>query len=126
MPLLPRHPPQQPASSLLSACAGLFTDDSFAFATAANAVQYDIERELSARAGRPIPQVGSQPYKVREAWEAAMMAALSTIAAKFKFAWAKVPCAKAIAKAYEMRYGLGGENKAQVERWQRMTVQPKR
>ena len=49
-----------------------------------------------------------------------------TIAAKFKFAWAKVPCAKAIAKAYEMRYGLGGENKAQVERWQRMTVQPKR
>jgi hypothetical protein len=47
----------------------------------------------------------------------------ATVAARNKFPWAKVPVAKIIAKAYEMRYTFAmPESKAQVERWQRMVV----
>ena len=46
----------------------------------------------------------------------------ATIASRNKFPWAKVPVAKIIGKMYEMRYSFAADNKAQVERWQRMVL----
>ena len=112
----------------------LFTDDSYGFPSACNAVQYEIETRLTALNGgaavgglgspKMAPAVpGSVEYIRRKAWETAIMAALTTVAARNKFPWAKVPVAKIVAKAYEMRYTFANaEHKAQVERWQRMVL----
>ena len=111
----------------------LFTDDSYGFPSACNAVQYEIEAKLTALNGgmagggglgspKMAPAVpGSAAFKRRTAWETAIMAALTTVAARNKFPWAKVPVAKIIANAYTLRYTFASaEHKSQVERWQRM------
>jgi hypothetical protein len=115
----------------------LYTDDSYGFPSACNAVQYEIETKLTSLNGgaavgglgspKMAPAVpGSEQFNRRKAWETAIMAALTTVAARNKFPWAKVPVAKIIAKAYEMRYTFANaEHKAQVERWQRMVLASK-
>jgi hypothetical protein len=64
--------------------ATLFTDDSYGFPSAVNAVQYDIEAKLTALAGgaagltSPRPSIpGTLAFVKRKAWEVAIMAALS-------------------------------------------------
>ena len=112
--------------------AQLITDDSFAFATAASSVLYDMERRLrlfaSASAsprptmadGVAVAQAAKRDYEIRVLWEIAIMAMLHTACERHKFAWAKGPVMQLISKAYDLRYTLRPENKAKVERFQRL------
>ena len=104
--------------------ARLLTDDSFAFASAVSAAQYDMEVKLrewqGTKGAKGGVRDGEDIIALRKSWESAIMAALRTVCEKHKFAWAKVPVGQMIAKAYELHYCLTADNKAQVERFQRL------
>lgn len=120
----------------------LFTDDSYGFPSAVNAVQYDIETQLEALSNaatgmaspthaRP-PMPGTPEAAKRKAWEVAIMAALSkahaTVARLFPprphcccSALTEPMAARALAIAVQRRLRRGTSSRGRRYQWQRLS-----
>ena len=115
----------------------LFTDDSYGFPSAVNAVQYDIETQLEALSNaatthsRP-PMPGTPEAAKRKAWEVAIMAALSKAQATSACSFPPRPhcccsaltepmAARSLATAVQPQLRRGTSSRGRRYQWQRLS-----